>query len=523
MALFSILAPLAMRAPPAGLTFRFGERADVLPIAATLLKHKMNPLFVDHERFIVCESASTGERVGFGQIRQLSASKAPDPTRFDARPGSGDLQAELDDDAWENFESLGPVPSGLDSLPWSPGYRALQERAVLQRARRRARSEQGAYAAEPLWELASVWVDARWRGRGVGSALVRRLLRRHEQRGRALRDVYLLTLAPTSAWYAQFGFATVDAPERVPSPMALEVAAGTMLSAVLGNELVCMRAGAEVAAAAEGDGEAVAATEVVAEAAAAEEEEAEAAAAARAEPPTAPRADLCAMPPLAQPSQRWVWLKAGRREGAAALWWAALWWAALWRASGCAMAGATTRVPSRASAVVGASLVGDEHRGGHASAGSPSGCVPTTAPSGCVPERLRAARSQLDLSVQASSVQAWAEAAEMAEDEALEPRALQAALDACANERTACASGAVASVEELRGALRRLAARGAAGGSGAVVGGAVVGGAVVGGAAGSSGAPSADEAMRAMRYGTSARSALDEYLKLAGLSGEDDE
>jgi hypothetical protein len=139
-----VVVSIAMRAraPPAGLTFRFGQPADVLPIATTLLKEKMNPLAIDHSRFIVCESVSTGERVGFGQIRQLSASKAPDPTKFDARPGSRTLQADLDDDAWEDFESLGPVPHGLDSLPWSPSYRALSDRAVLQRARRRARLEQ---------------------------------------------------------------------------------------------------------------------------------------------------------------------------------------------------------------------------------------------------------------------------------------------------------------------------------------------------------------------------------------------
>ena len=234
------------RAPPAGLTFRFGQPADVLPIATTLLKEKMNPLAIDHSRFIVCESASTGERVGFGQIRQLSASKAPDPKKFDARPGSRTLQADLDDDAWEDFESLGPVPHGLDSLPWSPGYRALSDRAVLQRARRRARLEQAAGGAEPLWELASVYVDAGWRRRGLGSALVRKLLRRHAQRGYAFSDVYLLTLDPRSAWYARHGFAVVDAPERVPSAMAFEMGAGKALSFLIGNRLVCMRGGGDV-------------------------------------------------------------------------------------------------------------------------------------------------------------------------------------------------------------------------------------------------------------------------------------
>ena len=65
-----------------GLTYRLGKPADVLPIAATLLEEKMNPLAIKHERFVICESAS-GERVAFGQIRPLASSRAPDPSRYD--------------------------------------------------------------------------------------------------------------------------------------------------------------------------------------------------------------------------------------------------------------------------------------------------------------------------------------------------------------------------------------------------------------------------------------------------------
>ena len=93
---------------------------------------------------------------------------------------------------------------------------------------------------KPLWELASVYIDDEWRGSGVGSALVNRLLVRHSAMGRVAADIYLLTLAPTAGWYERLGFGCVPKME-VPRGMAFELAAGEALSAVLGNELVCMR------------------------------------------------------------------------------------------------------------------------------------------------------------------------------------------------------------------------------------------------------------------------------------------
>ena len=91
-----------------------------------------------------------------------------------------------------------------------------------------------------LWELASLYVLEDWRGRGVGSELARRLLAGHEAAGRALSALYLLTLEPTTPFYETFGFRSARS-EEVPKEMALEVAAGTALSFVLGNKLVCMR------------------------------------------------------------------------------------------------------------------------------------------------------------------------------------------------------------------------------------------------------------------------------------------
>lgn len=224
---------------PSDVFFRFGEPKDTLAITSKLLAAKMNPLGIQHERFIVCESAA-GERVAFGQLKVLAKSRAADARIFDAPPGSVSFEAEADDEAWDDLEREG-IPLGLNTLPWAPGYRALQQRAEMQRARRRARIEQASADAMPLLELSSVYVEEAWRGRGVGSALVRRLMKRHAQRGGNGRDVFLLTLDSTRSWYERLGFEVVSPEQVIPRQLAVEVAAGGALSALLGNRLICMR------------------------------------------------------------------------------------------------------------------------------------------------------------------------------------------------------------------------------------------------------------------------------------------
>lgn len=245
--LLLLAAPAAALVAPPGwldiggqrVRFRGGAWRDTLPIATRLLKEKMNPLSVSAEAFIVCEDAQ-GERIGFGQIRKLADDRRADPEVLDARPGTADLEADADDDAWEDFErEAGELPWLV--LPFSPEYERLRKRAELQRARRAARLAEASATSEPLWELASVFVEAEWRGRGVGGALIERLLERHEAEGRRVRDVYLITLEPTCPFYERVaGFERVALAD-VPQQMELEVKAGEALSFVLGNKLACMR------------------------------------------------------------------------------------------------------------------------------------------------------------------------------------------------------------------------------------------------------------------------------------------
>lgn len=68
MAVACLLAVATANAMSFG--FRLGLPKDVLPIALTLARQMMNPLSIQHERFVVA-TTDKGRRVGFGQIRPL--------------------------------------------------------------------------------------------------------------------------------------------------------------------------------------------------------------------------------------------------------------------------------------------------------------------------------------------------------------------------------------------------------------------------------------------------------------------
>lgn len=108
-----------------------------------------------------------------------------------------------------------------------------------------------------------------------------------------------------------------------------------------------------------------------------------------------------------------------------------------------------------------------------------------TAASRCSTKQLLDSREQLDLAVQASSVQAWTEAAELAESPTLDPAVLNAALDASCTASVSSRKEVLSGVEKLRTQLRSLSsAQGA----------------------------SNTQIMDAMYQGTAARSAIDAVL-----------
>jgi N-acetylglutamate synthase-like GNAT family acetyltransferase len=92
------------------------------------------------------------------------------------------------------------------------------------------------------WELASVWVKADWRGSGLGTELVRRLRSMHRSAGRQEKDLFLLTLRKTTAWYEALGFEVLELEgPSVPEPMRFEIKAGKAVTGLIGEELACMR------------------------------------------------------------------------------------------------------------------------------------------------------------------------------------------------------------------------------------------------------------------------------------------
>jgi len=222
----------------------------------------MNPLGISHKNFVVAEDAATGNRVGWAQIRSLGPAGV-DPSEFDSPPGSispkkNSIEDDVDELMWEEFEN---DPSAefaggrwQSTLPWTEEYKEAFSAAEERRERRAqlvAREEENArnqkqrqkQQREPqLWELASVYVVPERRSEGIGSDLVQSVLDQHKQLGRANEAVYALTLSSTVDWYrSNYGFVTVADTKDVPKPMALEVAAGKIITKLMGNELVCLR------------------------------------------------------------------------------------------------------------------------------------------------------------------------------------------------------------------------------------------------------------------------------------------
>lgn len=229
--------------------FRCGRSDDEPTIAFTMAKELMNPLGISYKNFVVAEDIQTGDRVGWAQIRPLGSS-GTDPLRYNSPPGSistTTIKDDVDDTIWEEFENDTNIefPSFWSTLPWSKEYRAASKSANERRDRREqlvAEEIEKIKRRQPqLWELASVYVISEKRSEGIGSNLVRSVLEQHRQSFRkgGGDDVYALTLPRTVDWYTKsFGFVEE---KSIPKPMEFEVAAGNVITKLMGNELICLR------------------------------------------------------------------------------------------------------------------------------------------------------------------------------------------------------------------------------------------------------------------------------------------
>mmetsp|Transcript_5504 Transcript_5504/g.8195 ORF Transcript_5504/g.8195 Transcript_5504/m.8195 type:complete len:395 (+) Transcript_5504:2-1186(+) len=263
--------------------FRTGIPSDESTIQSIMVRNLMNPLFIQHERFIVAVNPDDESDIyGFVQIRPIDNKNKNknkdqdeillrDPKVYNSKSGSISktqlLKEELYEDIWDEFENDDSIefPNGFGSLPWSKEYRDYVKKTEERRQRnldRMRKIEQDAKDDEKskrernkslsqsssssslssLWELASVYVRPEWRKKGIGTELVTKVIAKHIMLGRKMEDIYLLTLDSDSdntvGWYETLGFRIT---KDIPPSMDLEMAAGGIITKFLGSNLVCMR------------------------------------------------------------------------------------------------------------------------------------------------------------------------------------------------------------------------------------------------------------------------------------------
>lgn len=242
--LLLLIVPLVTLSLAPNVQFRGGKTSDQLTITTTMARELMNPLGIQPERFLVAveENNKDDRPIGWAQIRPLGTSQR-DPSKYDSRRGSFDVERDADDAMWDEFEQdeNAVVPSGLSSLPWTKEYRAFAEAARKRRERRAEIVERERASMPMLFELSSVYVKPEYRGKGIGTELIKRVLQRHVNEGHSMSDVYVLTLATTAGWYNDsFGFDVVR-DEEVPAQMSFEITAGKLVTNLIGAKLCCMR------------------------------------------------------------------------------------------------------------------------------------------------------------------------------------------------------------------------------------------------------------------------------------------
>jgi GNAT superfamily N-acetyltransferase len=212
-----------------GVRIREATADDAGAARQVLLRHAMNPLFVSENNLLVATATTTTTT-----IRSPQAASAGD------KGGGGNVEEKKNEEEERviGFGHIRPLPQDEKDGDGGGEGEGTAESDENQRS-----------ASVSFWELASLFVDTDHRRKGVGTAIIQELLRRHdEQHGVALGKtetaVLLLTLAPTAPLYEPHGFRVVDSStsefQKLPKSVRLEHAAGKAVSWVLGNELVCM-------------------------------------------------------------------------------------------------------------------------------------------------------------------------------------------------------------------------------------------------------------------------------------------
>jgi ribosomal protein S18 acetylase RimI-like enzyme len=210
-----------------------------------MTRNLMNPLNLDSKRFVVAVDPMNDNQIyGWAQFRPTGFN-LQNAQEYDALPGSGSIESDIDDEIWQDFEDdPADFPNSAASLPWTKEYKEFSKASSKRREKRMQlmdRAEmQRIRGQNQLWELASVFVKPKWRNRGIGRELIQRVMAKHAMVERSSRDVYLLTLDSTQDWYRSLGFELTDEP---PATMAGEITVGNLITGLVGSKLVCMKGG----------------------------------------------------------------------------------------------------------------------------------------------------------------------------------------------------------------------------------------------------------------------------------------
>jgi len=214
---WAIIAALAC--PSVSLSIRRALPKDIFPVAIRSGK------VLQPQHAIIAEDPE-GNRIGWAQLAPIGTALM-DSSRYDSEPGSYDLQQDVDDQMWDEFENDKTVqaPSGWESLPWSPEYQAFAKSSQ-DRIQRRARIEKEAQKNQKLlFELSNLYVDEQFRGKGIGSKLLSQLLENQD-------NVYTVASDTSSAWLVRRGFRSTSAiPRQLTSKMAVGSVSASLINA----------------------------------------------------------------------------------------------------------------------------------------------------------------------------------------------------------------------------------------------------------------------------------------------------
>lgn len=215
---------------PSNIRYRRGRASDSVTIGLLELGRFQLPfgrLQVDPNNLLVAETLDDQVVVGWAQLRPLGYAQQGDPRTYDARPGSYDIQAMVDDQMWQEFEedeSL-QVPTGWASLPWTPEYRALEAGIQARKERREELVEQALREQKatqiPIWQLQQVFVTPAYRGQGIGTTLIQTMFQEYAETGKRPCDLYVATSKP--AFWEDLGcFERVRRRRHVPLDLTIQ-------------------------------------------------------------------------------------------------------------------------------------------------------------------------------------------------------------------------------------------------------------------------------------------------------------